>query len=517
MEFNFKATDVQKHTASHILAAAVSRKFPNIRIGVGPVTKSGFYYDFDLDTDLSGEDIIEIEKNIKDIIDSALPLTQYSIQYEKGKDMLLQQGQLFKVEIIKSISEDSLSFYKLGEEFTDLCRGPHLNNTSEVSNIKITDITKEHWNGDGTKPLLTRIHGSIFINEKEYNDYISFSSETNQIASKVAIDNNLLYKSRQGPFVITNRGTVFLRQIQRFIDDLFLDYEIFQTESNASMLTTASLSSLFKSNPISYKNLPFVYKETSTRSDLSQNFRISDQKYTLITTQSDSLVDVGNLFEIVASKIDKFCLNTANVEIRCSNLDDLFVSSLSNLLQKRIVSHTKILSFNNSNRIEINISVKDRQSKKWDLVNIELIAKSEEISYRNNEGANYQAVVMSFRISKENFFAYLLEQYGVSLPFNFHPVQVYIIPKSKEYVDFSSDVYEALKGIGFTTFIDLSSKSLKFKIRRAEKLTSKFILIVGAKEEANNSVSVRQNSKEVGLVSLDKLSQFIIDNRLSGG
>lgn len=343
MEFNFKASDTQKHTAAHVLAAAVNRKFPNVRIGIGPVTKTGFYYDFELQEDLTGDDIQEIENNIQDIIKSNLSLTKVTLPYDKGRDMLLQQGQLFKVEIVKSLTDDTLSFYKLGEEFSDLCRGPHLNSTGEIAKIKITDISKEYWNGDISKPLLTRIHGSVFISENEYQDYISFSDETNNVASKVAMENNLIYRSKSGPLMITNRGTLFLQQIQRFIDDLFSDYEIFQTESNISPTSKSGLVSFTKSMPISYKNLPFIFNEVSPRSNLSQNLRINDLNYTLVTSQSDALVDIGNLFEIVTSKVDKFCLNSANVEIRCSNLDDLFVSSLSNLLQKRIVSHTKIL------------------------------------------------------------------------------------------------------------------------------------------------------------------------------
>lgn len=517
MNFEFKATDTQKHSAAHILAAAVNRIYPNVRIGVGPVTKTGFYYEFELDEELTPQDIEKIEENIKNIISEDLKFSQIILSHEKGVELVLQQGQLFKLEILKTINDDTVSFYKLGNEFIDLCRGPHVQSTGEIPIIKITNVTKCHWNNDTKKPLLTKIEGVVFVSESEFHEFCKFQGQNNlSNLYDQLIKNSLIYKDKNKVTSLLERGTFIISKISEFSKKLFEGYHLTKFYTLNNLYSQDHLSNYLISNTLSYKTLPCVFYETAQNkfSQSSLDFKAETEIFTFISSRHDALINVGNLFENIVSKLDKLCLNASNVEIRCSNLDDLFVISLSNLLQKRIISHTKILSFNSTKSIEISLSARDAHGGIFNIANMELQSQSDKFFYASNENKLEPASTLVVKINQEGIFSFLLSQFGMDLPFDFHPNQIMIIPLSKDNFSFSKEVLNALQSIGLNCHIDLSSKSIKYKIRRAEINFTKFILIIGPKEESNNSVSVRQKSKEVGLISLDKLTQFIIDNRV---
>lgn len=514
MKFEFKATDIQKHSAAHILAAAVNRVYPNVRIGVGPVTQTGFYYDFDLTEELTPQKIEEIEENIKNIIKEDLKFSQIILSHEKGAELILQQGQLYKLDILKTITDPTVSFYRLGNEFIDLCRGPHVQSTSEIPIIKLTNTTKSHWNNDNSKPLLTRIEGAVFLSESEFHEFVKFTeaNNTNKLTDKL-IRSSIIYKDSKNRVSLLSRGTIIRSRIQKFVEKLFDDHHLNKFSSYNEQYLQANLSNYLKSHRLSYKSLPCIFYESS-QNKIENDFHGETSIFTFITTRQDSLINIGNLFENIVSKLDKLCLNAANVEIRCSNLDDLFVISLSNLLQKRIISHTKILSFNPGQSIEIALIARDSHGGIYNIANMELQSLSSEFTYISNENSIEAASTLTIKINQEAIFSFLFSQFGMDLPFEFHPIQIMILPLSKDNFSFSKEVLDALQSIGLNCHIDLSSKSIKYKIHRAESNFAKFILIIGPKEESNNSVSVRQKSREVGLISLDKLAQFIVDNRV---
>src|SRR5260221_5402666 len=157
-------SDQQKHSAAHVLALAVSRIYGNVKIGVGPVTKDGFYYDLDVSQDIKQIDLKKIEEEINNILQQNLKFQQIILPREEAINMLLQRGQIYKAELVKAIPDQEISFFKIGDEFIDLCRGPHVYSTNQIGLIILTGIENTHWNEDPTRPIMIRISGKVFNN-----------------------------------------------------------------------------------------------------------------------------------------------------------------------------------------------------------------------------------------------------------------------------------------------------------------------------------------------------------------
>jgi threonyl-tRNA synthetase len=517
IEFNFKASDVVKHSSAHILAAAVKRIFPGVKVGIGPVTKYGFYYDFEVDRDLTEEDLLLIEKNINQIIQENLQFERVIVPKAEGLNMLLQIGQIYKAELVNSIPEDQVSFYKLGDEFIDLCRGPHVKSANQTGIIKLTKIEETHWNDDQSRPKMYRVHGVVFQNIIEYNEYLeSIKTIDSRNFLKFAIKNNLFVDSGNG-YIITERGTSIHQRIQRFIFNEFDDLLPKNIYLGASLKTQEALEFLdkvYKTKNRSYKKIPIVFK-TSAEDEYFAKESVKTKKaliYKIYSDSARSISSMGTLLEKILYITNYIAKGDINVEIRSTDIDHTLVKATSTVLQKKIISHNKILTNTRNSNIEIDFNTIDSVGKNWNFVNV-IVEQNNDLKVYNAFGSQENIYSISVVFSLPTILAYLLEENGLDLPFEFNLQQIVCIPISSKQIEFIKSLEAHLLKNKFTCIADTRSKSFRAKIRDAEIKKSGFILVIGNKEELNNAVSVRHNGVEVGLVSIDNLLTFIQENK----
>ncbi len=517
MEFNFKSSDVAKHSAAHALAAAVKRIFPTVKLGLGPVTKSGFYYDFELERPLNDEDIELIEKNVAQVIADDLQFQQMVMPKNDGINMLLQIGQMYKVEVIKSIPEDQVSFFKLGEEFIDLCRGPHLKSTGEIGIVKITQIEETHWNNDPSRPVMFRVHGVVFQNIVEYNDYLqSVKLQDKRNVIKLSKDMNYIF-SHESENYFTEEGSEVINSIRDFIVSKF------NKDSNKTVSLPSNLNykDAFKliDKSISYKNLSYkIFPKVITAEidhyDEKKGIGAPAILTKILMLNGKEIVQSGDFMENIIDITSYIAKQDINIVIRCKDLENKIVKSLSSLFQKRIISHNKILSNKIKGVAEMEVNVTDTVGKEWTLCRSFIPEVNEErISYTDEANKEMNVSEIGFYFDILSIYSYLVEEFEYQLPYRFKPTQVVCIPKSNNQIEYTTSINNHLLNHKIRSSMDLTARSLDAKVRSAEIKEVPFILIIGPKEETNNAVSVRNNNSEIGLISSENIIKFIDENK----
>jgi len=518
MDFKFKASDIVKHSANHVMAAAVKRLFPNVKIGVGPVTPKGFYYDFHLERDLVPEDLELIEKNINQIIQENLQFKRIMLPKNESYNMLLQIGQIFKAELVQAIPDEQISFYKLGDEFIDLCRGPHVKSTSQIGIIKLTDIEYVHWNEDETRPRMSRVHGVVFQNIVEFNEYKEATEkQERRNFVKFSRNNNLGYV-KDKEFFLNSRGNRIINNISDFIlEELNQNnLEVFKAV-NATSPEEASFffNENLKTNTSSYKSIPRrIYTEIEFTENVSKinakNLGFIIKTY---TRTQNALMNIGDLLEKVTDVVSYITKEDYHLEIRCSDLDNTYVKSISTILQKKIVSHNKILTKNVGENIEISFQSTDSIGKNWNLGKIVLEARDENLVVMNEDGKNEELNQFYLFFNLTKIFSYLIEEFELNIPFAFKHNQITIIPHSTNEYDSANDLKNKLESLNLSVYLDRRSRSFKSKIKASEEANSGFIIIIGKKEELNNAVSIRHKGVESGLINSDSIFEYVQEHK----
>lgn len=513
MNFSFKSSDVEKHSSAHILAAAVRRLFPDAKVGIGPVTKTGFYYDFDISETLTEEHLEEIQKNIDDIISEDLPFKQIILHRNEAYNLLLQLGQIYKAELVQSLQDEQVSLYKLGEEFIDLCRGPHINSTKDVGIVKISTTDTSHWKEDPQRPLLQRIYGHTFLNESELESF-HVSIATLQTRNFVQVSRKYglaTIASNDKSLVFTPNGVSVVDAIRVFCNSFMKDIHPFRIHAQTFELFDTTVAENLRNKTISHRDIPLTFYS----SIWNHEYEINQDKYTgplelhRVFTQTNQLVFmVSSLLDSVLDAIEYLTKSNFKVGIYTGDLEDSTVKTISTLLSKKLISHDKILSKNVSADTEIEVITIDSIGKEWVLARLII---------HNNVAYTYQAESnIKFPLSSVNvefhilpLYAFIIEEFGMAIPPILQPIQALIIPLSKEVEEYVDDTEKTLRRLGIRTRIDNRSKSFNAKLRQAHQKSVPYIIVIGNKEMQTDSVSLRKNGKEVGLLDLHSLQELI--------
>jgi len=493
-----KVSDAQKHSAAHVLAMAVCRIYENVKIGVGPVTKDGFYYDFDLDENISLEDLPKIEGEMNKIIQTNLRFQQVFLQRDQAINLLLQRGQIYKAELIRGIPDQEISFFKTGDEFVDLCRGPHVASTNQIGVVSLTKIEKTHWNDDSTRPAMIRIHGKAF---RTLDDLMEYKKLQEDLKEKNYLNLSQKYHygivDKENDIVLTERGTAIYKKIERILTGSFNGSsfkEISLTKSYSNELELdSSFNSLVKFDNSSYRDFPYKYMLKAVVNSLS--FAKNIKKLELLSFRYlnrtlDFTQGFGDQFENLIKAFKSLNIDFS-ADIYAPDFEDSYAKQISNFLQRKIISHNKVIK--NTKDTYVFIKVNDIYEKEWVLAHLKL------------HEVNDQIVSTSFNIYLTEAWKFLIEGNEGVMPDYLSPIDVVCIPISKEYYNYGNKVIEILNNEGFNANLNNRAKSMNKKIREAEALRIPFQVIVGQKEEASSSVSLRENGKDTGLISLDSL------------
>jgi hypothetical protein len=479
------------HSAAHVLAAATLKIFPNSMVGIGPVHRNKFYYDFsDLDKKTVNDSLSAIQAECDAIIEENLPINQLHLDKETAQTFLLQQGQLLKAELLQLINEPTASFFSIGKRFTDLCRGPHLTTTKDIGFILLTNVEEVYWNNDISRPKMIRIYGILFHSREDRDIYSQnlFKHHNNNIFS-YSKKNLLFAKNSMNKFIISELGFESINNMSKTFNSILQDV----LHKNVINITLPEF--MYEQSNTIIQNINYYIKSSESISDISNtNLRINQYinfsiKKKLFAIQAQFIT---NIFKILSLPKENL-----TVDLTSANFDEtitkLFVQQVQlaglNLQKISVAQHNYIVSlklfFRNSISEDIKILeifITD-QPDQYILVNItlDLLALLKQITELNKGNLT----------SLTRF------------------TDIVIIPISYKSLDYCENLRKTLLNKDFRVTLLSKNKSLMYNIILADTLHPKVTCVVGTKETRVGGVSTRVNKKNLGMIKISDLEEYI--------
>ena len=554
-----------RHTASHILAQAVKRLYPETKLAIGPSIDNGFYYDMEKDTPFTQEDLEKIEKEMKKIVKENLEITSFTKPRDESIAFMKERNEPYKVELIEDLPEDSvISFYQQGE-FVDLCAGPHLMTTKPVKAFKLTSIAGAYWRGDEHNQMLTRIYGTAFTKKAELDAYLTMMEEARKRDHrKLGKELGLFMMREEGPgfpfflpkgMTLKNTLIDYWREIhlregyQEVSTPVILSRKLWETSGHwdhykENMYTTVIDDEdyaikpmncpggmlVYKSQPRSYRDLPLRVGELGLvhrhekSGQLHGLMRVrcftQDDAHIFMTQDqiTDEIKGVTRLINEVYSQFgfDYFVeLSTRPEDSMGSDEDwEMATNGLRNALDEMGLKYIVNEGDGAFYGPKIDFHLRDSIGRTWQCGTIQLdfqLPQRFEAEYVAEDGTKKRPI-MIHRVcfgSIERFIGILIEHFAGKFPVWLAPVQVKVIPVSEKSMEYAQGVYDQLKAAGIRTELDRKDEKVGYKIRQAQLEKVPFMLVLGEKEAAEGKITVR--SRDKGDLGVADLSTFIAD------
>lgn len=555
-----------RHSAAHVMAQAVQSLFPEVKFGIGPTIEDGFYYDFDLPRPLKPEDLPVIEDRMEKIIDANLPFTSEEINKEMAQQLFAAQP--YKLELIDDLPDSPVTIYKQGD-FTDLCRGPHVSSTGEIKALKLTHIAGAYWRGDEKRPMLQRIYGVAFDNQVELENYLARQAEAAKRDHRKLGKELDLYSIHEeiGPGLICwhpkgalvrqviedlwrrehiNRGynIVYTPHIARldlwktsghwdfYRDYLYPPMEVEEQQYIVKPMNCLGHILIFKSHLRSYRDLPLRYAELGTVYRYERAGVLHGLARVRGFTQDDAHIfcrpDQLEEEVIRVVRLAQFMMSTfgfSDYEVLLSTRPEKYTGSiqmweqatksLESVLQKLELPYNIDPGEGVFYGPKIDIKLRDALGHAWQGPTIQVdfnLPRRFNVCYIGDDGLEHNVIMVHRTVlgSMERFLACLIEHYGGAFPVWLAPIQAIIIPIADRHVDYAQQIGIELKKEDIRAEVDSRSERMNLKIREAQLQKIPYMLIVGDKEAASSSASLRlRDGKNTGLEDLPQIKTRI--------
>lgn len=551
------------HTASHIMAQAVKRLYPDTKLAIGPSIANGFYYDLDRETPFVAEDLEKIEAEMKKIVKEGLALERSTKSREDAIAYFKEKDEPYKVELVEDLPEgEEISFYSQGE-FTDLCAGPHLMSTKAVKAFKLTSLAGAYWRGDEKNKMLTRIYGVAYPKKAQLEEYLHMMEEAKKRDHrKLGKELGLFMMAEEGPgfpfflpkgMVLKNTLLDYWRELHKkngyveistpiilsrhlwensghwdhYKDNMYAtvidgeDYAVKPMNCPGGML-------VYKAEPHSYKDLPLRAAEIGLvhrhekSGQLHGLMRVrcfnQDDAHIFMTPEQirDEIKGVAKLIDEVYSLFGfKYHveLSTRPEDSMGSDEDwELATDGLRGALDDLGLDYIVNEGDGAFYGPKIDFHLEDSIGRTWQCGTIQLdmqMPQRFELEYVGADGEKHRPI-MIHRVafgSIERFIGILIEHFAGAFPTWLAPVQVKVLPISDKYMEYGKKVLEELNEVGIRAEIDQRAEKIGYKIREAQMQKIPYMLVVGAKEEESGVVSVR--SRFAGDEGQKSLADFI--------
>ncbi|SMC75155.1 threonine--tRNA ligase [Papillibacter cinnamivorans] len=551
---------VLRHTASHILAQAVKRLYPETKLAIGPAIKDGFYYDFDSETVFTPEVLEKLEAEMQKIVKENLPLTRFELPREEALRFMREKNEPYKVELIEDLPEDAvISFYTQGD-FTDLCAGPHLPGTGLVKAFKLTSCTGAYWRGDSKNKMLQRIYGTAFTKKSEMDEYLARLEEAKRRDHrKLGKELDLFALMDEGPGFpfFFPRGMVLRNILEQYWREehtragyeeirtpLILNEELWHRSGHwdhykenmyftkidgedyaIKPMNCPGGMLAFKRKPVSYRDLPIRMAEMGVvhRHELSGAlhglFRVrcfTQDDAHLFMTPEQVPGEIAGVIELI-DRIYKVFGFKYHVELSTCPEDfmgtqeqrELVEGALRQVLEARGMSYTVNEGDGAFYGPKIDFHLEDSIGRTWQCGTIQLDIQMPErfdLTYTGADGEKHRPV-MIHRVafgSMERFIGILIENYAGAFPAWLAPVQVILLPITDRTHEYTKAVAERLTAEGFRVETDLRNEKIGYKIREAQVQKVPYMLVLGDKEAEAGVVAVRSRAAgDLGVMGLD--------------
>lgn len=539
------------HTTAHILAQAVKRLYPDTKCAIGPAIKEGFYYDFEFNFEFSADRFEEIEREMKQIVKENLQLRHFTMSREDALAMMEEKGEPFKTELIQELPEsEELSFYKQGE-YVELCAGPHLAYTSAVKAFKLLSVAGAYWRGDEKNKMLTRIYGTSFPNSEMLDAYLKQIEEAKKRDHrKLGRELGLFTLLEEGPgfpfflpkgMILKNLLIDYWRKIhtrEGYVEistPIMLNRQLWETSGHwehyrENMYVTVIDDTdfaikpmncpggmlVYKQEPHSYRDLPMRVGELGLihRNEKSGTLHglmrvrccTQDDAHIFMTKEQiqDEIIKVVRLIDEVYLKFGfKYHVELSTRPENSIGSDEdweMATNSLKNALDSLDLEYVINEGDGAFYGPKIDFHLEDSIGRTWQCGTIQLdfqLPQRFEAEYIGKDGEKHRPIMIHRVVfgSVERFMGILIEHFAGKFPLWLSPVQVKILAVSDKSVDYAKKVQEALKKEGVRCEMDGRDEKIGYKIRNARMERIPYILVVGEKEEENNSVSVRKREE----------------------
>ena len=555
-----------RHTTSHVMAQAVKRLYPNTKLAIGPSIADGFYYDMEFETPLTSDDFEKIEAEMKKIVKEDLKIERFTLPREKAIEFMKEKEEPYKVELIEDLPEgEEISFYQQGE-FVDLCAGPHLMSTKEVGKaFKIMSLAGAYWRGDEHNQMLTRLYATAFAKKDELEAYITMMEEAKKRDHrKLGKELGLFMMHEAGPgfpfflpkgMVLKNTLLDYWREIHRkagYVEistPVILNRSLWETSGHwdhykNNMYTTVIDDQdyaikpmncpggvlVYASEPRSYRDLPLRMGELGLVHRHEKSGQLHGLMRVRCFTQDDAHIfmtpeQIKDEIKGVAGLINEVYslfgfqyhveLSTRPEDSMGSDEDwematDALRSALDELQLPYVVNEGDGAFYGP----KIDFHLVDCIGRTWQCGTIQLdfqLPQRFELEYVGADGEKHRPIMIHRVVfgSIERFIGFLIEHFAGAFPTWLAPVQVKVLPISDKYMDYAQSVLNKLTEAGIRAEVDTRAEKIGYKIREAQTAKIPYMLVVGQKEEEENTVSVR--SRAAGDEGARSLDMFITD------
>jgi threonyl-tRNA synthetase len=550
------------------MAHAVKTLFPDAKLAIGPATDEGFYYDFDVDRTFTPEDLSMIEKKMSEIIQQNTPFVRRVVSRKEAIALFQEKQEPYKVELLEEIPDDDVSLYEEGG-FVDLCRGPHIETTGQVIAFRLLSVAGAYWRGSEKNKMLQRIYGTSFTDKKALKDYLDFLEEVKKRDHrKLGKDLDLFSTSDEigaGLIIWHPNGALIRRAIEDFWlrehykagykvlytphiaklnlwatsghldfyrENMYSPMEIEGTDYEIKPMNCPFHIHVYKHTLRSYKELPIRFAELGTVYRYERSGVLHGLLRVRGFTQDDAHIFCreDQIEDEILTVLDftLFILRTFGFEqydIYLSTRPDKYVGTTehwersTDALKRALEIKGLTYDIDPGEGVfygpKIDIKVKDSLNRAWQCSTIQVDFNNPErfaMMYRGSDGKEHRPIMIHRALmgSLERFFGILIEHYAGSFPLWLAPVQVKILTIAERHADYAISLSETLKKAEIRTELDVENEKIGYKIRNATVMKVPYLVIIGDKEVAENTVTVRKRSGEnIGPFTVNELLEIL--------
>ena len=568
--------EILRHSTAHIMAQAVRDLFgSDVKIAIGPAIENGFYYDFLREEPFSPEDFDQIEQRMLEISSAAQPFSRKQMSRQEAIELFKEQGEKYKVELLEELEDETVSIYQQGD-FVDMCRGPHIPDTSWSKDFKLLRVAGAYWRGDENNDVLQRIYGTVFFDKKALKKHL------NDLEEAKKRDHRRLGKALQ-LFTVNDQigpGLILWQpkgaQLRRLIEDYWKDehyrhgYELlytphiarqdlWQTSGHLDFYSENMYASMeiddvkyqlkpmncpfhigvYKADKRSYREFPIRWAELGTVYRYERAGALHGLLRVRGFTQDDAHIfcredqldeEIYNILDLNLHILKTFGFKEYDVYLstrpeKSVGSDDIWEKSTEALklaLEKKGLG----FEFDPGEGVfygpKIDIKIKDQLGRSWQCSTIQVdfnLPDRFDMTYTGSDNQDHRPIMIHRALmgSLERFVGVLIEHYAGVFPLWFAPVQARILNITDDQAEYSDMVYRQLRKSGLRVEKDVRNEKLNYKIREAQMEKIPYMLIVGEKEKENGTVTVRlRDGKNLPPMSIEEFAEKVLDESKEG-
>ena len=571
---NEKELEILRHSTSHVMAQAVKRLFPDVKVAIGPAIENGFYYDFDKAEPFTQDDSGLIEEEMANIINEDLPIVREEIPREEAVAMFREAGEAYKAELIEDMPEDEVvSLYRQGE-FVDLCRGPHLESTGKIKAFKLLSVAGAYWRGDEKNKMLQRIYGTAFptveeldrhlemLKEAEKRDHRRLGRDLDIFSIHEEGGAGLVYWHPKGGIIRKiiedfwrdehlKRGydLVFSPHIAKkdlweisghwgwYRENIYSPIDIDGVEYILKPMNCPFHILMYKTRTRSYRDLPLRWAELGTVYRYERSGVLHGMLRVRGFTQDDAHLfmrpdqleeEIIGVIDLVKFMMEAFQYKEYEFELSVrdpnrkqeyagsDDIWDLAENALISAMNKAGIEFRRMEGEAKFYGPAIDVHIKDALGRGWQGPTIQVdfnLPQRFGLYYIGEDNAQHQPVMIHRTVlgSMERFVAGLIEHYNGAFPVWLAPSQVRIIPIADRHIEYAKRVEKAFRDLNLRVETDARPEKVGYKIREAQLEKVPYMIIVGDKEVSEEKISVRSRSEgDLGQMAMEEFTSRIL-------